>query len=108
MRGGSGDGAMRPEAEAKTERVHGPDTRTLVLVWLALLGLTALLVALSTVGQREAVLGLLTLTPLKAALVFYFFMHLRYEGALLKAILLVTLGTLLIFFGLTYADVAFR
>ncbi len=99
---------MRPETAAPTEGVHGPDTRTLVLVWLALLGLTALLVGLSALGQRAAVLGLLTLTPLKAALVFYFFMHLRYEGALLKAILLVTLGTLLIFFGLTYADVAFR
>lgn len=97
------------QSQALLEReVHGPDTRTLVVVWLVLLGLTALLVGLSTLGQRAAVLGLLTVTPLKAALVFYFFMHLRYEGVLLKTILLVTLGTLLIFFGLTYADVAFR
>jgi cytochrome c oxidase subunit 4 len=48
------------------------------------------------------------LTPLKAGLVFYFFMHLRYEGALLKGVVLVTLGTLLIFFALLFADVAFR
>ena len=52
--------------------------------------------------------GLLTITPLKAGLVFYFFMHLRYEGALLKGVLLITLGTLLIFFVLMFADVAFH
>ena len=39
---------------------------------------------------------------------FYFFMHLKYENALLKGVVLVTLGTLLIFFALLFADVAFR
>jgi cytochrome c oxidase subunit 4 len=35
-------------------------------------------------------------------------MHLRYEGPLLKVVVLVTLGTLLIFFALLFSDVAFR
>jgi cytochrome c oxidase subunit 4 len=35
-------------------------------------------------------------------------MHLRYEGALLKGVVLVTLLTLLIFFALMFSDVAFR
>ena len=52
--------------------------------------------------------GLLILTPLKAGLVFYYFMHLKYEGPLFKIVLLVTLGTLLIFFALLFSDVAFR
>jgi cytochrome c oxidase subunit 4 len=86
----------------------GPGYGTFVAVWAVLLVLTAALVVLSRFGQRAAVAGLLTLTPVKAALVFYYFMHLKYESALLKGILIVTLGTLLIFFGLTYADVAFR
>ena len=43
--------------------------------------LTGLLVLLSRFGQSYAVWGLLTITPLKAGLVFYFFMHLKYEGA---------------------------
>jgi len=86
----------------------GPGYGTYVAVWAVLLALTALLVLLSRFGQRAAVAGLLTITPVKAALVFYYFMHLRYERALLKGVLIVTLGTLLIFFGLTYADVAFR
>jgi cytochrome c oxidase subunit 4 len=88
--------------------IEHPGYGTFVKVWLALVILTGLLVLLSHLGQSQAVWGLLLLTPLKAGLVFYFFMHLRYEGPLLKAIVLVTLGTLLIFFALMFSDVAFR
>lgn len=88
---------------------HGqPTYGTFVAVWAALVVFTLALVGLSRFGQGAAVWGLLTLTPLKAALVFYFFMHLRYEGPLLKGVVFVTLGTLLIFFALLFADVAFR
>ena len=85
-----------------------PGYGTFIVVWAVLLMLTGLLVAMSHVSQRYAVLGLLTITPLKAALVFYYFMHLKYEGPLLKAVVFVTLGTLLIFFALLFSDVAFR
>ncbi len=85
-----------------------PGYGTFVLVWVGLLLLTGALVGLSHLGQSYAVLGLLTITPLKAALVFYFFMHLKYEPTLFKGVLLVTLGTLLIFFALLFSDVAFR
>ena len=85
-----------------------PGYGTFIKVWVALLVLTGLLVTLSHFGQTTAVWGLLILTPLKAGLVFYFFMHLRYEGPLLKGVVLITLGTLLIFFALLFADVAFR
>jgi cytochrome c oxidase subunit 4 len=77
-------------------------------VWVALLILTGALVGVSHLGQTYAVWGLLTLTPLKAGLVFYFFMHLKYEGALFKIVVLVTLASLLISFALLFADVAFR
>ena len=85
-----------------------PSTRTVIVVWLALVVLTGCLVLLSHFGLRAAVWGLLTITPVKAALVFYFFMHLKYEGILLKGVVLVCLGTLLIFFALLFSDVAFR
>ena len=35
---------------------------------------------------------MLTLTPLKAGLVFFYFMHLRYEKPFLKALVVVTLS----------------
>lgn len=88
--------------------VEHPGYGTFVKVWLALVVLTGLLVLMSHFGQSFAVWGLLILTPIKAGLVFYFFMHLKYEGALLKGVVLVTLGTLLIFFALLFSDVAFR
>jgi len=85
-----------------------PGYGTFIAVWVALVLLTGILVLMSEVSQTYAVWGLLTITPIKAGLVFYFFMHLRYEGALLKGVLLVTLGTLLIFFVLLFSDVAFH
>ena len=85
-----------------------PGYGTFVKVWIALVILTGLLVLMSHFGQSSAVWGLLLITPVKAWLVFYFFMHLKYEGPLLKVVVLVTLGTLLIFFALLFSDVAFR
>jgi cytochrome c oxidase subunit IV len=90
------------------DHVEHPGYATFFKVWVALLILTGCLVSLSHFGQTAAVWGLLILTPLKAGLVFYFFMHLKYEGPLLKIVVLVTLGTLLIFFALLFSDVAFR
>jgi len=90
------------------EHQEHPGYGTFIRVWIALLILTGLLVLTSHFGQTAAVWGLLTFTPLKAGLVFYFFMHLKYESPLLKGVVLVTLGTLLIFFALLFSDVAFR
>jgi len=86
----------------------GGSAATYVKVWAALLALTGLLVLVSRLGQGLATLGLLTLTPLKAGLVLYFFMHLKDEGLLLRTVVLVTLGALLIFFALLFADAALR
>ena len=96
------------DAHTSSETHAHPGYGTFIKVWGALVILTGLLVLASHLGQTAAVWGLLTLTPLKAGLVFYFFMHLKYEGPLLKAVVLVTLGTLLIFFALLFSDVAFR
>ncbi len=85
-----------------------PDS-TLFKVWVALIALTALLVLVSRAFHDSlSVPAMLTITPLKAGLVFYFFMHLKYEGLLLKTMLFAALGTLLIFLGLLFSDVLFR
>lgn len=85
-----------------------PGYATFIKVWAALVALTGTLVLMSRAGQTYAVWGLLTLTPLKAGLVFYFFMHLKYEGPLLKGVVLVTIATLLTFLALLFSDVAFH
>jgi cytochrome c oxidase subunit 4 len=102
-----GESAMS-EPQAELEAHDHPGYAVFFIVWAVLLVLTTLLVLLSRTGQEAAVWGLMIITPLKAALVFYFFMHLRYEGLLLKGVVTVALGTLLIFFALLFSDVAFR
>jgi cytochrome c oxidase subunit 4 len=90
---------------------HGPivEYQTLLGVWIILLILTAILVFVSRVFYETlSVWALLTLTPLKAGLVFYFFMHLKYEKPFLKAMVAITLGTLIIFIGLTFFDLLYR
>jgi len=99
---------MNDTLHSHEAHIEHPGYGTFIRVWLLLLLLTAGLVSLSHVSQTYAVWGLMTLTPLKAGLVFYYFMHLKYEGPVFKIVVLVTLGTLLIFFALLFSDVAFR
>ncbi|OGR46908.1 MAG: hypothetical protein A2X40_02895 [Elusimicrobia bacterium GWC2_65_9] len=82
--------------------------QTITTVWAALLVLTGLLVAASGVSPFWAVAAMLTLTPLKAGLVLYYFMHLKYEGPLIKGMVAIALTTLVIFIGMMFLDLAFR
>jgi cytochrome c oxidase subunit 4 len=78
-------------------------------VWLALLALTALTVAISRLDLGGyKVLAALTVACLKAGLVIAFFMHMQYEGRLLRWLLFLTLVTLAIYIGLTFFDVLYR
>ncbi len=82
---------------------------TLIRVWLCLLLLTGILVVTSTLYHEAlSVWAMLTLTPLKAGLVFFYFMHLKYERPFLKAMVLVTLAVLTLFIGLIFFDISYR
>jgi cytochrome c oxidase subunit 4 len=95
--------------EQDKSRGHIVEYRTLIRVWLALLFLTALLV-FSGKFFHAALSGwaLLVITPIKAGLVFYYFMHLKYEKPFLKSMVAITLGALIIFIGLTFFDILYR
>ena len=88
---------------------HIVSYRKLIGIWLALLALTVL-----TVGITRAelggykVLGALTIASVKAGLVIAFFMHMKYEGKLLRWLLFLALVTLAIFIGFTFFDVLYR
>ena len=83
--------------------------RTFVLVWVALLGLTAI-----TMWVWSARLGTTSLlVPLgiataKGVLVLWFFMHLKYERMLVRVMLLFPILTLAVIIGLTFLDVLYR
>jgi cytochrome c oxidase subunit 4 len=78
-------------------------------IWLALLALTALTVAITRVDLGGyKVLGALTVACVKSGLVIAVFMHMKYEGRLLRWLLFLTLVTLAIFIGFTFFDVLYR
>jgi cytochrome c oxidase subunit 4 len=88
---------------------HIIPNRILVRIWLILILLTGLLVVVSRIyHQALAVSAMLTITPVKAGLVFFFFMHLKYEKPFLKALVFMTLGLLIMVIGLFFTDLSFR
>jgi cytochrome c oxidase subunit IV len=96
---------MSNSIETQAEHPHVVGYATFVKVWAALVLLTLVLVGLSATHVPNLILvGLLVVTPTKACLVFYYFMHLKYENAALKYMVVATLAALVIFLGLTYTD----
>jgi len=83
--------------------------RTFVLVWAALLVLTAVTVAVSRIHLGALNIWVaLGIASVKSALVIFFFMHLKYERPLFKGFLLIALVILAIFIGMTFFDVLYR
>lgn len=88
---------------------HIISNRTFIRVWLLLLLLTAILVVTSKLfHQALSVPAMLIVTPIKASLVFFYFMHLKYEKPFLKGLVFMTLGLLVIIIGLLFSDLFFR
>ncbi len=81
----------------------------LAAVWLVLICLTALTVwvAHHNIGIAH-VWGSLAIAAAKSGLVIAFFMHMRYEGWLLRGLLFLALVTLAIFIGFTFFDILYR
>ena len=91
------------------EQHHIISYTTLTLVWLGLLCLTALTVWVSRLDLGIGhVWGSLAIASVKSGLVIAFFMHMKYEGRLLRWLLFLALFTLAIFIGLTFFDVLYR
>ena len=80
-----------------------------MLVWAALIALTAITVGVAFLhlGKWAKFTAMLVAT-LKASLVVLYFMHLRHERGLVPIIILVALATFGVFLILTFADYSFR
>ncbi len=95
--------------QSQVEQPHVLGYATYIKVWIALVTLTGMLVALSLARRPNlALLGLLVITPTKASLVFYYFMHLKDESAALKYMVAIAVAVLVIFILLTFADYLYR
>ena len=80
-----------------------------VVAWLALLVLTAITVSVAgmSFGSFSVFVALL-IASIKASVVLYLFMHLKYESRLFHVMLFIVLVTLAIFIALTFTDILFR
>jgi cytochrome c oxidase subunit IV len=91
------------------EKRHIVGNRTFILVWSALIALTAITVTVAKLHLgRFSTLTALAIASLKAGLVLWFFMHLKYESRLFQWLLLVPIVTLAIIIGLTFFDIWYR
>lgn len=95
--------------ESSEEHRHIVGYGQLVVVLALLLTLTGVTVAVSYIdlGFLNVPVAL-TIATLKAALVLLFFMHLRYEGPIIRYSFITTVMFLAIMIGFTFWDVAFR
>jgi cytochrome c oxidase subunit IV len=83
--------------------------RIFIGVWMLLILLTAILVLASRMfHQALSVWAMLIITPIKAGLVFFFFMHLKYEKPFLKSLVFLTLALLIMIIGLLFSDLSYR
>lgn len=82
---------------------------TLASVWVALLILTSATVFVTRLDLGGyKVVAALAIASVKGGLVIAVFMHMKYEGWLLRGLLFLALVTLALFIGLTFFDVLYR
>ena len=94
--------------ETEKTKAHIVSYRVYFIVWTALIALTGLLILASRIGESMAVSAMLVLTPVKAALVLFFFMHLKYEKTWLRALVFMTLGLLVMVIAGFFLDISYR
>ena len=80
-----------------------------IITWLTLLALTTITVVVA--GLQLGALSVFTavvIAGIKANIVLNYFMHLREERPVFKMMVFVSIGTFVIFIGLTFSDILFR
>ncbi len=80
-----------------------------IIIWMALVVFTGITVVVAGINlQAFTVPMALGIAAIKTSLVVLFFMHIRYEPPLFKAMLFICCITFVIFISLTFFDFAFR
>lgn len=92
------------------EHAHEPvGYGTYFLTWFALLVLTAITVTAAGMHFGKASVAVaLIIAIVKASIVLYLFMHLKYESKIFHYLLLIMIVIMAINIGLTFTDTLFR
>ncbi len=82
---------------------------TYMLIWLGLMMLTAVTVVFSILQLGQfSVVAAITIATVKAGLVIWYFMHIKYEDVAFKVMLALAVVTLTAILLITFLDVSFR
>lgn len=93
----------------KDRSAHTVSYRANLVLWIALLILTVVTVMVARIDLRQSgILINIIIASIKAGLVVYIFMHLKYESLLLKLMLFMTLFTLTVIIVMTFLDTLYR
>ena len=80
-----------------------------ITIWFALVLLTAVTITVAGLHLGQvSILGAILVAAVKGTLVLRHFMHLKYETALFKIVLMVAMLTLAVILVLTFVDISFR
>jgi len=91
------------------EEQHGIPARTYIFVWIALLLLTGLTIKAAQLRMGAwSMVANIAISSIKAGLVLWFFMHLKYEKLMFKLLLLVPIILVSIILGMTFFDIWYR
>jgi len=101
---------MSHDASHHEETLHEPvGYGAYFMTWFSLVFLTAITVTAAGLHLGNAsVLVALLIATIKASIVLYLFMHLKYEDATFHRLLLIVIVAMSIFIGLTFTDTLFR
>jgi cytochrome c oxidase subunit 4 len=98
---------MGPEVEHSED--HGAGYGTYILIWLSLIGLTAITVTAAGInlGGLALVVAMVIATT-KTALVMNYFMHVKYDSTVFKVFISVCVIIFLTMIVLTFFDLIYR
>jgi cytochrome c oxidase subunit 4 len=98
-----------PRGTMEEQHGHIGKLRTYVIIWILLLALTATTITVAGMHLGSfSTLAALAIASIKASLVLWFFMHLKYEKRFFKYLLLIPIATLTVIIGLTFLDIWYR
>lgn len=97
--------------EQKHVHEHEPSFRTDIMIWIALLVLTAITIFASFATQGTTVLAVsiaMAVATVKATLVLLYYMHLKYDHVIYKIFIGIIILLFVSFIGLMIIDYAYR
>ena len=91
------------------ESDHGASFGTYVLVWLGLVGLTAITVTIAGIDLGSlALIAAMLIATIKTLLVASYFMHVKFDSTVFKIFIAVCILIFITMITLTFADLIYR